>query len=248
VIVATAGPIDLGPLLFIVFGAALFCGVVFAGVLVLAARRRAQLVIEGAVANVDEIEEAENRLRLLGGGPQPVFPGSDDFLDGAQSSMLAIAQARAAHQLETVAALLTPDYYETLLAEQRAAAEPPAQLDVEVVAARIDEREPGMPMQADPSVRQDIVVAWFGATLRLHTADRRGAPLIKTTVTAQVWRFVRAQGRSDQADPLLAARLCPNCGASLGDDASGVCGYCHQVTVGNTQGWLVGAIEIQPLT
>ena len=241
-------PIDLGSLILVPVGFLILAGVVLGGWIAMAGRREARAIVEGAATTTAEVTQAEDRLRILCGGLQAVPPGGDDFLPWAETSMLAIARARTADRLSDVAGLLTPAYYEALLAEQRADPQPPAQMDIKVVAERVAAVQAGARGAGSIEERYDVVTVQLGATYVLHATADDGRPQTRTTVTLGTWRFVRAAGLPDAPDALQAARVCPNCGAPFGDDASGVCRFCGQVTVGNAHGWLVDHIDVQPLT
>ena len=241
-------PIDLGPMLIGLVVLCALAGLTLGGWFTIAGRQKAQIVVENALTTTDELGDAENRLRILLRAPQSALPpGGDEFLPHAQTSILEISQARSANRLEDVAGLLTPAYYETLLAEQRADPQPAATLDLQVLGARVDAVQRNQPRDGNPSSLYDLVRVDFGATSRLTTTGVDGNPVTLTTVLASQWRFIRAAGLPDEPAALEAARVCPNCGASLGDAPSGTCPYCHQVTVGNAHGWLVDKIDIQPM-
>ena len=101
-------------------------------------------------------------------------------------------------------------------------------------------------VKIEPDAFFETITVRIAAAMKDFTTDSRGTIIegdrTKDRFFSEYWTFIRKKGFTD-AGRAIKASGCPNCGAPLSVNMSGVCSYCNTMITSGNFDWVLSSIE-----
>jgi len=173
-------------------------------------------------------------------GADPAF-NEQTFIDRAQAAFFLLQKAWCERDLSLARAVMSESIYQRwrVQLEEMAAARKKNILENLVIAG-------AEVVKVDRDARFEALTVRFVASAADYEVDEQTGKIVfgsrQDQPFTEFWTFVRAAGTKTLAQGGVSENKCPNCGAPLTINESGVCRYCNVVVTSGSFDWVLDNI------